>query len=105
MGNLSHTAAWLRSTEMLQLMVAAAMLHVVASKPLDVNVEVTVNGVKIPINLDKAENSARKMTRPLGSLGLWYKKSEENSKTNRQGEFTDWYKNLKGHRGRRSIKV
>ena len=26
------------------------MLHVVASKPLDVNVEVTVNGVKVPID-------------------------------------------------------
>ena len=33
----------------LTLVVAAVMLHVVASKPLDVNVEVTVNGVKIPI--------------------------------------------------------
>ena len=33
----------------LTLVVAAVMLHVVASKPLDINVEVTVNGVKIPI--------------------------------------------------------
>merc|ERR1711973_976554 len=45
------TAAYLRSTKMLKLVVAAAvMLHVVASKPMEVNVEVTVNGVKIPIN-------------------------------------------------------
>jgi len=39
---------------MLKLVVAAAvMLHVVASKPIDVDVEVTVNGVKIPINNDR----------------------------------------------------
>ena len=39
------------STKMLKLtlVVAAVMLHVVASNPLDVSVEVTVNGVKIPI--------------------------------------------------------
>jgi len=66
---------------MLKLVVAAAvMLHVVASKPftpwtsedkaksaskpMDVNVEVTVNGVKIPINLDKYENS-------MGQKGPW----------------------------------
>jgi len=30
------------------LVVAAIMLHVVASQPLEINVEVTVNGVKIP---------------------------------------------------------
>ena len=34
----------------LTLVMASVMLHVLASKPLDpVNVEVTVNGVKIPI--------------------------------------------------------
>ena len=33
----------------LTLVVAAVMLHVVASQPLDVDVEVTVDGVKIPI--------------------------------------------------------
>merc|ERR1711875_96608 len=40
------------STKMLKLIlvVAAIMLHVVASQPLEINVEVTVNGVKIPIS-------------------------------------------------------
>merc|ERR1711951_213732 len=44
-------STWLRSTTMLKLtlVVAAIMLHVVVSKPLDVDVKVTVNGVKIPI--------------------------------------------------------
>merc|ERR1711942_135606 len=89
-------ATWLRSTEMLKL--------VVASMPLDVNVEVTVNGVKIPINLDKAENSGQGRQgcsfccdEYCSPLFQWYKKSEENSKTNRQGEFTDWYKKTKGN--------
>merc|ERR1712126_574189 len=76
-----HLQLPLRSTKMLKLVVAAAvMLHVVASKPftprtsedkaksaskpMDVNVEVTVNGVKIPINLDKYENS-------MGQKGPW----------------------------------
>ena len=81
---LSRTqlATWLRSRKMLKLMVAAAvMLHVVASKPMDVDLEVTVNGVKIPIN-----NEAR-MGRPgwgdKGEAGRpgWGDKSEEkNSK-------------------------
>merc|ERR1712126_235514 len=71
-------ATWLRSTEMLKLVVAAAMLHVVASKPLDVNVEVTVNGVKIPIKLDKPEKSGYYAPH-------WFTKSAENSKTKRQG--------------------
>merc|ERR1719474_860481 len=75
LGPISHcsstytysSATWVRSTKMLKLVVAVVMLHVVASKPLgsseeppkplDVNVEVTVNGVKIPINIDKEENS------------------------------------------------
>ena len=40
---------------MLTPVVAAVMLHVVASKPMDVDVEVTINGVKIPINEEKGE--------------------------------------------------
>ena len=60
------------------------MLHVVASKPMDVNVEVTVNGVKIPINLDKYENSD--LTLPRG-----YQKGEEAS--NRQGVFYERFIN------------
>jgi len=92
---------------MLKLVVAAAvMLHVVASKPftpwtsedkaksaskpMDVNVEVTVNGVKIPINLDKYENSD--LTLPRG-----YQKGEEAS--NRQGVGLDKYENSMGQKG------
>ena len=47
------------------LVMAAVMLHVVAAQPLDVDVEVTVNGVKIPINFDKEENS-----KSMGGYGL-----------------------------------
>merc|ERR1719342_1844990 len=38
------------------LVVAAIMLHVVASQPLGINVEVTVNGVKIPISGEPGGN-------------------------------------------------
>jgi len=68
-----------------------------ASKPMDVNVEVTVNGVKIPINLDKEENS-------MGQKGPWvmgpssagprgYQKGKEASKP-KSGKFNDsvWFK-------------
>merc|ERR1712126_439401 len=62
------TAACLRSTKMLKLVVAAAvMLHVVASKPMDVDVEVTVNGVKIPIN---------NLPPKTGAFTLWDKSKE-----------------------------
>ena len=40
------------------VVVAAIMLHVVASQPLDVNVEVTVNGVKIPISQNQPERNS-----------------------------------------------
>ena len=65
---LSLTAACLRSTKMLKVVVAAAvMLHVVASKPMDVDVEVTVNGVKIPIN---------NLPPKTGGYGTWDKSKE-----------------------------
>ena len=80
---LSHTATLLRSTKMLKLVVAAVMLHVAASKPRDVNVEVTVNGVKIPINLDKPENSKTGL-RPFGV-----------SWAGQPGQYFDWYKKAK----------
>ena len=37
----------------LTLVMATILLHVVASQPVDVNVEVTVNGLKNPIGLDQ----------------------------------------------------
>ena len=37
----------------LALVMATIQLHAVASQPVDVNVEVTANGVKIPIGLDQ----------------------------------------------------
>ena len=37
----------------LTLVMATILLHVAASQPVDVNVEVTANGVKIPIGLDQ----------------------------------------------------
>ena len=40
------------------LVVAAIMLHVVASQPLEINVEVTVNGVKIPISQNQPKRSS-----------------------------------------------
>jgi len=40
------------------LVVAAIMLHVVASQPLEINVEVTVNGVKIPISQNQAKTNS-----------------------------------------------
>ena len=48
------------------LVVAAIILHVVVSQPLEINVEVTVNGVKIPISQDqpKAEGG-------FGGLSWW----------------------------------
>ena len=39
------------------LVVAAIMLHVVASQPLEMNVEVTVNGVKIPISQNQPKRN------------------------------------------------
>merc|ERR1711928_186665 len=96
MGLLPHnsstpTATWLRSTKMLKLVVAAAvMLHVVASKPMDVDVEVTVNGVKIPINNDRPGwGGKEKETPKSGQYTDWYKKGEEPPKS---GQYTDWYK-------------
>ena len=47
----------------LTLVVAAIMLHVVVSKPLDVDVKVTVNGVKIPIKQSGPEEG---ITGPTG---------------------------------------
>merc|ERR1711875_29767 len=70
MGQHLHTyySCLLRSTKMLKLVVAAAvMLHVVASKPMDVDVEVTVNGVKIPIN---------NLPPKTGAFTLWDKSKE-----------------------------
>ena len=40
------------------LVVAAIMLHVVASQPLEINVEVTVNGVKIPISQNQPKRNS-----------------------------------------------
>ena len=76
-----QTAIWLISTKMLKLIlvVATIMLHVVASHPLEINVEVTVNGVKIPINLDKPENSKTGL-RPFGV-----------SWAGQPGQYFDWY--------------
>merc|ERR1712126_452259 len=37
----------------LTLVMTTILLHAAASQPVDVNVEVTVNGVKIPIGLDQ----------------------------------------------------
>ena len=46
---------------LLLLVTAAVMLHVGASQPLDVNVEVTVDGVKIPVG----------QYNPGARFGLW----------------------------------
>ena len=84
---------------MLKLVVAAAvMLHVVASKPftpwtsedkaksaskpMDVNVEVTVNGVKIPINFDP---------QPAGKFQYYDKEGKEPSKSGRFN-WDEWHK-------------
>ena len=75
------------------------MLHVVASKPVDVDVEVTVNGVKIPINnlppktvfypyglWDKGEEQPKS-----GGYGTWHKKSKEP----KSGGYGTWHKKSK----------
>ena len=72
-----QTGIWLISTKMLKLIlvVAAIMLHVVASQPLETNVEVTVNGVKIPIsqNQPKRNSGSSFGTRAGSFFGVWAK--------------------------------
>merc|ERR1711977_220599 len=69
------------------LVVAAIMLHVVASQPLDINVEVTVNGVKIPISqnpIAEASSGSSSGTK-AGAFTLWPAKAGAKA-----GAFTLW---------------
>merc|ERR1712126_394714 len=80
---------WLISTKMLKhiLVVAAIMLQVVASQPLDINVEVTVNGVKIPISqnsIAEASSGSSSGTK-AGAFTLWPGKAGAKA-----GAFTLW---------------
>lgn len=54
------------------LVVAAIMLHVVASQPLEINVEVTVNGAKIPISQNQPKtNSEERAGLFIPVLPIW----------------------------------
>jgi len=81
---------------MLKLVVAAVMLQVVASKPMDVNVEVTVNGVKIPINFDPQPAGKFKEGEEPSKSGRfnwdeWHKEGKEASKSGRFN-WDEWHK-------------
>ena len=54
----------------LTLVVAAILVHIVASQPLplDVNVEVNVSGVKVPIGQDQSGNQGEPMKKPRAGL-------------------------------------
>merc|ERR1719300_1295025 len=70
------------------LVVAAIMLHVVASQPLDINVEVTVNGVKIPISQNPiAEASSGSKA---GAFTLWPANQTSPQAGAKAGAFTLW---------------
>merc|ERR1712243_11271 len=82
------------STKMLKhiLVVAAIMLHVVASQPLDINVEVTVNGVKIPISqnpIAEASSGSSSGTK-AGAFTLWPANQTSPQAGAKAGAFTLW---------------
>merc|ERR1712029_652457 len=91
---LLQTGIWLISTKMLKhiLVVAAIMLHVVASQPLDINVEVTVNGVKIPISqnpIAEASSGSSSGTK-AGAFTLWPANQTSPQAGAKAGAFTLW---------------
>merc|ERR1712029_174804 len=91
---LLQTGIWLISTKMLKhiLVVAAIMLHVVASQPLDINVEVTVTGVKIPISqnpIAEASSGSSSGTK-AGAFTLWPANQTSPQAGAKAGAFTLW---------------
>merc|ERR1719394_1893155 len=63
---------------------ATILLHAAASQPVDVNVEVTANGVKIPIGLDQpgklSERAGMHLKKPTGNFKGPAKFFEDNAK-------------------------